>query len=260
LTLDDPGPLSCPAALAWEVQRRLADYVPRSPCEAIMKEGSQGAPVEIITASRRDPAERLCFRGRCGPAGVRGPDPVGSQAGPQRPRRRGDPDPICTTRSLSICMGRNFPRLWCIDPGGGEEVLIGRGAQSIRMSIVRGTLREGPVRLAYALSGLTALDAPILTLRRLLALQRDGRFSPPLYPALTRGRRWAMLIRTLDALAVDPGQRVIATALYGNSLVVAEWAGRSDFLRSRVRRLIRQALGLAAGGYLQLLGNPRISL
>ncbi len=156
--------------------------------------------------------------------------------------------------------GQRVPTTVILDPGGGEEVLIGRGAWSILMSIVRGTLHEGPVRLVYALSGLTALDAPVLTLRRLLALHRDGRFSPALYPALTRGRRWAMLIRTLDALAVDPGQRAVATALYGNSLVVAEWTGRSDFLRSRVRRLIRQALGLAAGGYLELLGNPHSSL
>jgi len=155
--------------------------------------------------------------------------------------------------------GQKVPTTVVIDPGGSEEVLLGRGAKTIRMSIVRGTLREGPVRLAYALSGLTALDASILTLQRLLALHRHGSFSPKLFPAPASGRRWAMLIRTLDALAVDRGQRAVATALYGKPAVAAEWTGRSDFLRSRVRRLIRQACRLAAGGYLELLRIPRSS-
>jgi len=109
-------------------------------------------------------------------------------------------------------------------------------------------LREGPVRLASILHGLNSLDAPILTLRRLLALPRDGRFSPALFPPPASGRRSMMPLRTLDALAADTGQRAVAIALFGQGAVAAEWNGRSDFLRSRVRRLIKQARHLADGG------------
>jgi hypothetical protein len=158
-------------------------------------------------------------------------------------------------QAFDLCR-QAVPTTLVVVPGGAEEVLLGRGAWSIRLSIVRGTLRDGPVRLEYALRGLVGLDAPILTLRRLLALQRDGGFSSVLFPALSRGRRWAMLVRTLDALAIDPGQKAVATALYGAATVAAEWNGRSDFLRSRVRRLIKQARSLAAGGYIDLLRTP----
>jgi hypothetical protein len=153
---------------------------------------------------------------------------------------------------------QTVPVTLVVEPGGREELLLGRGAWSIRLSIRSGTLREGPVRLAYALDGFGALDAPLLTLRRLLALQRDHRFPVALFPRRSGGRRWVRLVAALDALAIDPRQRAVATALYGAPVVNADWVGRSDFLRSRVRRLIRQARQLAGGGYIDMLCNPWI--
>jgi len=48
-------------------------------------------------------------------------------------------------------------------------------------------------------------------------------------------------------------QKEIAATLYGPQRVREDWAGRSDYLRLRVQRLLRAAERMATAGYRDLL-------
>jgi hypothetical protein len=48
-------------------------------------------------------------------------------------------------------------------------------------------------------------------------------------------------------------QREMASVLFGFERVDNDWTGTSDSLRMRIRRLVREARSLAAGGYRLLL-------
>jgi hypothetical protein len=137
-----------------------------------------------------------------------------------------------------------------------EQVLLRQGGRAVRLNVRSGTLDQGPVRLRYALEGLTRLGPQLLTLRRLLALWRLGRMPSDLFPPERRAPRWIELLRTLDGLAAGASQREIAAALFGIETVDRDWRGSSDYLRLRVQRLAATARELAAGGYRDLLRSP----
>ena len=139
--------------------------------------------------------------------------------------------------------------------GGREHVALSDGWHHIRLDVVDGSLvEEGPARLEYLLSGMTRVDAHILTLRRMLELWRTGRFSPRLHPPEPGLARRLEALRVGDAVAAGASYREMAGALYGEDLVRSEWRARSDFLLSRVRRRAEEAARMAAGGWRALLG------
>lgn len=142
--------------------------------------------------------------------------------------------------------------------GDREHVALSDGWHRIRIDVVEGTLvEEGPARLDYLLSGLTRVDAPVLTLRRMLGLWRTGRFARLLYPTEPGLPRRLETLRVGDAIAAGASYREMAVALYGEGVVRSEWKGRSDFLMSRVRRRAAEARAMAAGGWRALLGAGR---
>ena len=138
-------------------------------------------------------------------------------------------------------------------PSSGEQLLLGKGSRSIRLSIAQGTLLDGPVRLSYQLGGTDRLELRLLALRRLEGVLRHRRIPASLYPIGARTRRWMEIIAVLDALAHGLPHRVIAQILFGERLVNRDWTGGSDYLRTRTHRLICQARKLAAGGYIDLV-------
>ena len=101
--------------------------------------------------------------------------------------------------------------------------------------------------------GLPGAAAKVLPLRLFLELCRTGRFAASLFPPDRRLGRWLTVLRVLDALRAGASQREIAGALFGDDRVVDDWRGGSDTFRSQVRRLVRDARSLAAGGYRRLL-------
>lgn len=140
------------------------------------------------------------------------------------------------------------------DSQGVEHAVLSDGWHHIRLDLAAGTLAgTAPVVLGYHLRGIANTIAKILPLRRLLALCRHRRFAASLFPADRRIDRWLVLLRVHDALADGATQRDIAQALFGAERVAREWAGPSDSLRSRTRRLIRDATVMAQGGYRSLL-------
>lgn len=137
--------------------------------------------------------------------------------------------------------------------GRGEHLLIADGPRCIRIEVRSGTLLEGPVRLDYRLSDGGNVEARLLTLRRLTALCRLGRFPRTLFPPERRARRWAMALQAWDGREAGAKHRDICAAIHGDALVRRDWLGRSDYLRTHVKRLLRTADALVDGGWRLLL-------
>lgn len=139
-----------------------------------------------------------------------------------------------------------------IEGGPCEHLLITDGLRVIRLDVVAGTLTRGPVVLNYLLSGLASAERPLLTLRRLVAYCRNGKFSRQLHPPPARARRWILALRAHDALASGAGQREIAEVLLGTAARQPRWRTEAPSLRSQAQRLVRGARRMAAG-YRELL-------
>ena len=137
--------------------------------------------------------------------------------------------------------------------GGGEHLLLSDGLRTIRIDIVAGSVSHGPVQLRYLLAGLSSAAKPLLTLRRLLALNETGRFARSLHACEKRARRWVLALRAHDGLAAGADQREIAAVLLGAEAREPRWRSERPSLRSQVQRLVGRARRLAAGEYLALL-------
>lgn len=138
--------------------------------------------------------------------------------------------------------------------GGAEHVVLSDGCHHIRLDIASGSLAAGQrVRLHYSLSGLASAERKIQPLRRFLHFCRHRQFSGRLFLSDTRIDRDLAMLRVHDAIMVGASQREIAIALFGAERVAEGWEGRTDSLRSRVRRLVVDARAMARGGYRALL-------
>jgi hypothetical protein len=132
---------------------------------------------------------------------------------------------------------------------GAEHWLLSDGLRSVRVDVVDGTAVRGPVELRYLLAGRASAQRPLVTLRRLLALAEQGRFSRTLHAREPRARRWILALRTHDALTAGAKQREIAAALLSDDAAEARWRINAASLRSQVQRLVRAARGFVDDGY-----------
>lgn len=138
-------------------------------------------------------------------------------------------------------------------PDGCEHLLISDGLRTLRIDVLAGSLKEGPVRMHYLLTGFASAERPLLTLRRLLALRRTGRFSASLDRPETRAGRFVLMLRAHDAMAGGATQREIAAALLSAQAAEDRWRVSAPTVRSRAQRLVRNVRAMAAGGYVALL-------
>jgi len=90
----------------------------------------------------------------------------------------------------------------------------------------------------------------VLPLRRLLAFCDHRRFLPSLYPEDPKMARLIQMLRVHDGLVAGASLGELAKVVYGNEPADSR---RSDSLRSRVRRLVREGSMMAAGGYRRLM-------
>jgi len=140
------------------------------------------------------------------------------------------------------------------DVEGREHAVLSDGWHRIRIDVEKGSIaREEAVLLHYRLLGVASAETRILPLRRFLELCRHGRFARSLFPRDPRVERWLTVLRVHDALAAGASQREIGAALFGEDRILLDWTDSADSLRSRVRRLVRDARRMAGGGYRQLL-------
>lgn len=136
---------------------------------------------------------------------------------------------------------------------GREHLLITDGLRTIRIDVLMGSIARGPVGLRYQLTGLSSAERPLLTLRRLLALWRGGRFCRSLHPGAARAKRWLLMLRTQDALATGANQRAIAAELLGSSAARERWRVEAPSLRTQAQRLVQCARRMAEGEFWNLL-------
>ena len=138
-----------------------------------------------------------------------------------------------------------------------EQVLIDDGHHCIQLEVRGRSLLGGPVFLHCNIRDFENAEPKILTLQRLVAFRKLGRFPHFLFRPERRGPRWAIALRALDAARAGASPRDIADALFGEDRVSTDWNGQSDYLRSRIRRAIAAGTSLANGGYLALLRGAR---
>jgi hypothetical protein len=139
-----------------------------------------------------------------------------------------------------------------VDPNDHEHLLLSDGVASVRLDIMNGTLLGGRMRLAYRLSGISQLREPLMTLRRLVALILNGRFSRTLLKSERMAARWVMELRVADAIADGASHQEIARALFGGLINERRWRSEGDAVRLRVQRLGRKAeQRLRDGAHLQ---------
>lgn len=140
------------------------------------------------------------------------------------------------------------------DPDGYDHAVLSDGRHHIRLDVAQGRLvGETRVHLHYRLHGIGSAEAACLPLRRLLHLQHHRCFVRSLYPRDPWIERGIQLLRVHDARVDGATQREIGAVLFGEARVAEDWNDRSDSLRSRVRRLVREARTLALGGYRDLM-------
>jgi hypothetical protein len=137
--------------------------------------------------------------------------------------------------------------------GGGEEVLISNGVQSIQLHIVEGTVLSGPVQIAHLMTGIQDVREHFITIERLSAVRRLGSFPNELFPPDPRAERWLLALRAFDFARGGLSQSEIAERLYKPAMLTTAVSRRSDWPSSRVRRLLGLAQRMVNGGYLSLL-------
>jgi hypothetical protein len=135
----------------------------------------------------------------------------------------------------------------------GEHLLLTDGCRRLQLHCRSGRLLGESLFLRYDLSGLREAEARMATLARFLALARLGRMPAALFRPPARAARWRLALRALDAREAGASQREIAAALYGAARARADWRGDSDYLRSRVRRVVSLGEAFVEGGYRELL-------
>jgi hypothetical protein len=124
-----------------------------------------------------------------------------------------------------------------VAPGGTEHWHWSSGLRHVRLDVVAGTLRDGPVRLDYRLSGFGSALPAMAAIQRLIAFTRTGAFAAGLFPPERRAHRWALVLRTHDALMAGASQREIAEHLFGLGHV-SRWRIEAPSWRQRVHRLV----------------------
>lgn len=136
---------------------------------------------------------------------------------------------------------------------GREHLLFGDGRRLIRLDICSGSILRGRKTLRFRIDGLSRAGAPLLTLRRLIALARTGSFSPQLHRREARASYWVLALRAADAIAEGACQREIAGVLLGLDSARLRWRQEEPNVRARAQRLVQQARRFANGGYAAFL-------
>ena len=136
---------------------------------------------------------------------------------------------------------------------GLQHLLLSDGRRSLRVDVEGDGLLEGAVVVSYRLRGFASAEAPLLVLRRLVALRRSGRFPGALDRRDARMRRLVLILRAYDGLSAGANQRQIAGELLSRDAAIERWRVQAPTIRSRAQRLVRGAQAMAAEGWFLLL-------
>ena len=151
-----------------------------------------------------------------------------------------------------------FPSVQCrvvthLDTEGRHHVLFAQDGRFLQLEI-RGAKDLHNVRLTtdVLLAAERAADR-LRALKRLTDLMARGALRGSLYPAENRAKRFAKILQVFDGWRADASHREIATAIFGETRVAADWRDSSGQLRNWVRKTLRLGRRLVGGGYINLL-------
>ena len=195
----------------------------------------------------------LCFAGP-GPQGDRVPAVLWSwRTDPSVPVLEVDPVAPGEAGALDL-RALDLATLVVRTDDGEQHVMVSDGLRRLRLAIVQGDVLSGPVTCRYRLPQGAVTVASLDGLRLLLALRDTGHLPAAGARPVAKAARWIEILRAHDARRDGASQREIATLLFGPARVEEDWAGRSDYMRMRVQRLLRAAEQLVAGGYRSVCG------
>jgi hypothetical protein len=132
--------------------------------------------------------------------------------------------------------------------GEKEQVALRGGGGILRLDVVAGTLRDGPVRLFHRLARQNELESKMPRLRQLAALVEFGALAPWIIPTDPRLDRLILALRVLDARAAGASLRQIAIGLLCGRASSVDWPGDGDSTKSWVRRLVALSEALSLAG------------
>lgn len=128
-----------------------------------------------------------------------------------------------------------------IDHDDIEHLLLSDGRHAVRVDIIDGTLIGCPASVRYHLEGLASASPKTGTLRKLINLVRDKRFSSTRPRSRHLIEKWVRELRTADALETGASQQDIARALFGGLVADRDWRTDSWAYRRRTQRLVNKA-------------------
>jgi hypothetical protein len=140
-----------------------------------------------------------------------------------------------------------------MDRQGAEFLVLDDGIHQIELQVCSGTLSQGPVRLRCDIGLFKGSEAKALTVLRLGAFRRLGRFPNNLFPPERRAPKWAVALQAYDGMLAGASHREIACVLFTEQFVREEWNGGSTFLKGRIQRLLRYGRKMVDGDYKTLL-------
>jgi len=138
--------------------------------------------------------------------------------------------------------------------GGDDEqhLLIGRPGHAVQLLCPERPRISSDAIIRPEIHGCQALEPKFAALKSLAELRR--RAHPTMRVRLPRYvRMLPQILGALDGSLAGASQRDIAARIFGPSTVEQEWRTDSDYLRARVRRLIRKGQELMTSGYRRLL-------
>ncbi|MBB5685020.1 DUF2285 domain-containing protein [Sphingobium boeckii] len=145
-------------------------------------------------------------------------------------------------------------QVFCVAPSGAVFLEL-RGAQDrLWIALMSGEIRAGAFLPRFTIQHMPWLEPQMQSLKRLHSLVRTGALTGSALHRTGRGARLSLLLRAYDAQTDGASHQDFATVVFGAEAVGAAWNGASDFMRSRVKRMMRTARQLVAGGYRSLIG------
>ena len=143
-----------------------------------------------------------------------------------------------------------------VDARKNEHVSFRINSSRFTAHVAAGTLLNGPVIPSVQLSSLAGAPTQLTAFQALLQAIREGPRYHRKPKRSNRFRRFVNALRVADARRAGASHRDIAALLHGEGRVLAEWHGRSDSLKSQVRRMIALSEHMARGGWRHLLLHP----
>ncbi len=124
---------------------------------------------------------------------------------------------------------------------GGEHLRVDYANGVVRIDIVDGSVRKGPVSLRFELADGPTLSVQLGALRQYRELSEGGRTNAQ---ACRRLADMLLSLHAFDERACGVSLRSMADALLG----VGDWPGDGEHRKSRVRRLVATGAALMRAG------------